>query len=65
MEDFREWSLFDLLLKQVLLVEEEDHRGLQEPLVVQDGVEEPQRFIHSVLLRGREREEEEKRVWKG
>ena len=50
MEDIREWSLFDLLLKQVLLVEEEDHRGLQEPLVVQDGVEEPQRFVHSVLL---------------
>lgn len=50
MKDIREWSLLDLLLKQVLLVEEEDHRGLQEPLVVQDGVEEPQRFVHSVLL---------------
>ena len=30
----------DLVLKQVLLVQEEDDGGVNEPLVVADGVEE-------------------------
>lgn len=39
----------DLLLKQILLVEEEDDGGLGEPLVVADGVEQFHAFMHAVL----------------
>ncbi len=39
----------DLLLKQILLVEEEDDGGLGEPLVVTDGVEQLHAFMHAVL----------------
>ena len=39
----------DLLLKQVLLVEEEDDGGLCEPLVVADGVKQLHALVHAVL----------------
>ena len=39
----------DLLLKQVLLVEEQDDGRLCEPLVVADGVEELHALVHPVL----------------
>ena len=55
-EHLGEWLLFDFLQKQVLLVEEEDHGGLHKPLVVENGIEQPQRFIHPIL-RKRRREE--------
>jgi len=35
-----QWRLADLLLKQILLVQEEDDRGVREPLVVADRVEQ-------------------------
>ena len=39
----------NLLLKQVLLIEEQDDGGLCEPLVVADGVKEFHALVHSVL----------------
>lgn len=42
--------LCDFLLKQVLLVQEEDDGGLNEPFVVTDGVKEFHAFDHSVHL---------------
>ena len=44
-----ERALFDLFLKQVFLVEEEDDGGVCEPLVVADGVEQLHTLMHSVL----------------
>ena len=41
----------DFLLKQVLLVEEQDDGGLGEPLVVADGVEQLHALMHAVLKR--------------
>ena len=38
----------DLLLEEVLLVEEQDHRGLGEPLGVADRVEQHQRLVHPI-----------------
>ena len=49
-----EWALFDLLLKQVFLVEEEDDGGVCEPLVVADGVEQLHALVHSVLKERRD-----------
>ena len=40
----------DLLGEEVLLVEEEDDGGVQEPLVVADGVEQLERLHHPVHL---------------
>lgn len=48
-KDFRKRFFLDLFQEQVLLVEEEDHGGLHEPLVVQDGVEQPKSFVHPIL----------------
>jgi len=45
-------ALLDLLLKQVLLVEEEDDGGVREPLVVADAVEQLHTLVHPVLRRG-------------
>lgn len=39
----------NLLLKQVLLVEEQDDGRLREPLVVADGVEQLHALVHPVL----------------
>ena len=55
-KDLGEGLLLDFLQEEVFLVEEENHGGLHEPLVVQDGVEEPQSLVHPVLRRGREKE---------
>ena len=44
-----EWAPPDLLLKQVLLVEEQDDGGVREPLVVADGVEQLHALVHPVL----------------
>lgn len=43
--------LFHLLLKQVLLVQEQDHAGVLEPPTVADLVEQVQRLVHAVLAR--------------
>lgn len=65
-EDLGEGLLPDFLQEEVFLVEKEDHGSLHEPLVVQDGVEEPQSLVHPVLRRGREGENRgEKRVKNG
>ena len=42
----------DLLGQQVLLVEEEDERGVGEPVVVANGVEEAQALRHATLRMG-------------
>ena len=57
-EDLCEWLLLDLLQEEVFLVEEEDHGGLHEPLVVEDRVEQPQSFVHPILGRRGRRERE-------
>lgn len=44
-----EWRLLDLLCEQILLVEEEDNGGVDEELVVTDGVKEHERLMHAVL----------------
>ena len=36
--------------KHVLLVEEQDHRGLREPARVADAVKEHERFLHLVRV---------------
>lgn len=41
----------NLLLKEILLVQEEDDGGLGEPLVVTDGVKQLHAFMHSILKR--------------
>lgn len=41
--------LADFLLKEILLVQEENDRGIGEPLVVADRVEQLQALLHSVL----------------
>lgn len=46
----RQGALDDLLLKQVLLVEEQDDGGLSEPLVVADGVKQLHALVHPVLI---------------
>lgn len=43
-----EGRLLDLLCKQVLLVEEKDDGGVDEELVVADGVKQHQRFMHAI-----------------
>lgn len=48
-EAISEWALLDLVLEEILLVEEEDDRGFQEPFVVENGIEETQRLIHTIL----------------
>lgn len=45
-----ERTLADLLLEQILLVQEQDYRGVREPFVVADRVEQLQRLLHSVLF---------------
>ncbi len=44
-----ERALFDLFLKQVFLVKEEDDGGVCEPLVVADGVEQLHALVHPIL----------------
>lgn len=44
-----ERRLLDLLCKQILLVEEEDDRSVDEELVVADRVEQHQRLMHAIL----------------
>lgn len=44
-----ERTLLDLLLKQVLLIEEENDRGVGEPLVVADAVKQLHAFMHAIL----------------
>ena len=44
----REGVFRQLLLKEVPLVQEDDHRGLREPLVVAHLLEELQRLVHAV-----------------
>ena len=39
----------DLLLEEILLVEEEDDRGVTEPFVVANRVEQFQTLLHSIL----------------
>lgn len=46
-----EGALADLILKQVLLVKEEDDGGLNEPLVVANGVKELHALVHPVLMK--------------
>ena len=41
----------NFLLKEILLVEEEDDGGVTKPLVVADGVEQLQALLHPVLNR--------------
>lgn len=41
--------LLDLLPKEIFLVEEENDGGIDEELVVTDGVEEHERLMHAVL----------------
>ena len=45
-----EWAVPDLLGEEVLLVEEEYDGGVDEPLVVADGVEELHALHHAVHL---------------
>lgn len=42
----------DLLLQQVLLVQEEDDRGILEPGVGDDGPEQSFALLHTVLVQG-------------
>ena len=44
-----EWRFPDLLLEQIFLVEEQNDRGVGEPLVVADRVKQFQTFLHSIL----------------
>ena len=44
-----ERRLFDLLLEQILLVEEQNDGGVGEPLVVADRVKQLQTLLHSIL----------------
>lgn len=41
--------LLDLFSKQIFLVEEEDDGGVDEELIVTDGVKEHERLMHAVL----------------
>ncbi len=43
-----EWAVLDLFCEEVLLVEEQDDGGVDEPLVVADGVEEFHTLHHAV-----------------
>ena len=56
--------LLDLLPKEIFLVEEENDGGIDEELVVTDGVEEHERLVHAVLQpqagRGREPDRQRK-----
>lgn len=56
-----ERRLLDLLCKQILLVEEEDNGGVNEELVVADGVEQHQRLMHAILWWDKERK---RKGWK-
>ena len=49
--DGKRWRA-DLLLKQILLVEEEDDGGVGKPLIITDGVKQLQRLVHTVLWGG-------------
>ena len=44
--------MYDLLLEQVLLVEEEDDGRVREPLVVADTVKQLHALVHAVLGAG-------------
>lgn len=48
-EELAEWGLGDLLLKQVHLVEEEDHGRVHEPLVVDNVVKQRHALPHAAL----------------
>ena len=47
--------MHDLLLQQVLLVEEEDDRGVLEPGICDDGPEESFTLLHAVLTEAKNR----------
>ena len=49
MEADGERRFFDLLFKEILLVEKENNRRVREPLVVADRVKQLETFGHSVL----------------
>ena len=48
-EAYRERRLLDFVLKEILLVQEEDDGSVCEPLVVANGVEKFQTLVHTVL----------------
>lgn len=52
----RKRDTLDLLSQKILLVEEEDERGIGEPVVVADGIEQTQALCHTALL-GNQRQE--------
>lgn len=49
-------GIHDLLLEQVLLVEEEDDRGVLEPGICDDGPEQSFTLLHTILTRSRRTE---------
>jgi hypothetical protein len=55
-EAYRERRLLDFVLKEILLVQEEDDGSVCEPFVVANGIKQLQTLVHSVLLRWGENE---------
>lgn len=44
-----EWGLGNLVLKKILLVQEQDDGGIHEPFVVADGIKKADAFCHAIL----------------